>query len=108
MTDQEIDKAAEDYVSFEKGGKCYPNYIVERACCRAFKDGANFALGKHDLSNSKGEELLTVPRMKVQRIYAGFKEREAECDTDNCGLSVSDLANVRAFDMFILFGDKCL
>lgn len=67
-----------------------------------------YALGKHDLSNSKGEELLTVPRMKVQRIYAGFKEREAERDTDNCGLTVSDLANVRAFDMFILFGDKCL
>lgn len=46
--------------------------------------------------------------MKVQRIYAGFKEREAERDTDNCGLTVSDLANVRAFDMIILFGDKCL
>lgn len=45
ITQEEIDKAAEDYVSFEKGGKCYPSYIVERACCRAFKDGANFALG---------------------------------------------------------------
>lgn len=77
--------------------QCF-NYAFDRA----------YSLGKHDLSNSKGEELLTVPRKKVQRIYAGFKEREAECDTDNCGLSVSDLANVRAFDMFILFGDKCL
>lgn len=48
ITQEEIDKAAEDYVSFEKGGKCYPSYIVERACCCAFKDGANFALGKQE------------------------------------------------------------
>lgn len=69
----------------------------------------NYFFGLHNLSSdAEGEELLTVPRKKVQRIYAGFKEREAERDTDNCGLTVSDLANVRAFDMFILFGDKCL
>lgn len=43
-----IEEAAEDYVSFERGGKCYPNHIVERACCCAFKDGANFALGKQE------------------------------------------------------------
>lgn len=48
ITQKEIEKAAEDCVSFEKGGKCYPSYIVERACCRAFKDGANFALGKQE------------------------------------------------------------
>lgn len=48
ITQEEIEEAAEDYVSFEKGGKCYPNYIVERACCCAFKDGANFALGKQE------------------------------------------------------------
>lgn len=48
ITQKEIEKAAEDYVSFEKGGKCYPSYIVERACCRAFKDGVNFALGKQE------------------------------------------------------------
>lgn len=48
ITQEEIEEAAEDYVSFEKGGKCYPNHIVERACCCAFKDGANFALGKQE------------------------------------------------------------
>lgn len=48
ITQEEIERAAEDYVPFEKGGKCYPNYIVERACCRAFKDGANYALGKQE------------------------------------------------------------
>lgn len=53
VTQEEIERAAEDYVSFEKGGKCYPNYIVERACCRAFKDGANFALGKQENGDNK-------------------------------------------------------
>lgn len=46
ISQDEIDKAAEDYVSFDKSGKCYPSYLVERACCNAFKDGADFALGK--------------------------------------------------------------
>lgn len=53
ITQEEIEKAAEDYVSFEKGGKCYPSYIVERACCNAFKDGANYALGKQEKDAKK-------------------------------------------------------
>lgn len=48
ISQDEIDEAAENYVSFKKGGKCYPSYIVERACCCAFKDGANFVLGKQE------------------------------------------------------------
>lgn len=55
ISQEEIEKAAEDYVSFEKGGKCYPSYIVERACCRAFKDGANFALGKQTETITQGQ-----------------------------------------------------
>lgn len=67
ISQDEIDKAAEDYVSFEKGGKCYPNYIIERACCRAFKDGANFALGKQkkDVESSKGKLMCLRDRTKV-------------------------------------------
>ena len=48
ISQDEIDKAAEDYVSFKKGGKCMLSYIIERACRRAFKGGANFALGKQE------------------------------------------------------------
>ena len=48
ISQDEIDKAAEDYVSFKKGGKCILSYIIERACRRAFKSGANFALGKQE------------------------------------------------------------
>lgn len=48
ISQDEIDKAAEDYVSFKKGGKCILSYIIERACRRAFKGGANFALGKQE------------------------------------------------------------
>lgn len=50
MTDEQIEKAARDYVSFEKGGKCYPNYAVECACRRAFIDGADFALSHQWIS----------------------------------------------------------
>lgn len=48
VAQEEIERAAEDYASFEKGGKCILSYIVKRACRRAFKDGANFALGKQE------------------------------------------------------------
>ena len=50
MTDEQIEKAARDYVSFEKGGNCYPNYAVECACRRAFIDGADFALSHQWIS----------------------------------------------------------
>lgn len=63
ISQDEIDKAAEDYVSFEKGGKCYPNYIVERACCRAFKDGANFALGR---------EKKTIAQEDIEKAAEAF------------------------------------
>lgn len=53
ISQDEIDKTAEDYVSFEKGGRCYPSYIVERACCRAFKDGVIYALGKQEKDAKK-------------------------------------------------------
>lgn len=48
ISQYEIDEAAEDYVSFKKSGECILSYIVKRACRRAFKDGANFALGKQE------------------------------------------------------------
>lgn len=58
ISQDEIDEAAEDYVSFEKGGKCYPSYIVERACCCAFKDGANYALGKQETKQETKQEIV--------------------------------------------------
>ena len=65
-----IEEAAEDYVSFEKGGKCYPNHIVERACCCAFKDGANFALGKQEMKQESKQE--TVISAWVARDKSGY------------------------------------
>ena len=70
ITQEEIEEAAEDYVSFEKGGKCYPNYIVERACCCAFKDGANFALGKQEMKQESKQE------SKQETVISGWVARD--------------------------------
>lgn len=56
ISQDEIDEAAEDYVSFKKSGKCILSYIVKRACRRAFKDGANFALGKQETKQETKQE----------------------------------------------------
>ena len=58
ISQDEIDKAAEYYVSFKKGGKCLLSYIIERACRRAFKGGANFALGKQE----KDADTVTIDK----------------------------------------------
>ncbi len=70
ITQEEIEEAAEDYVSFKKGGKCYPNYIVERACCCAFKDGANFALGKQEMKQESKQE------SKQETVISGWVARD--------------------------------
>ena len=83
ITQEEIEEAAEDYVSFEKGGKCYPSYIVERACCCAFKDGANFALGKQEqdadtviqgwVCRDKKDDALNLHAEEPYRTQSGYQ-----------------------------------
>lgn len=64
ISQDEIDKAAEDYVSFKKGGKCILSYIIQRACRRAFKSGANFALGKQ----KKDADTVTINKGKYYKL----------------------------------------
>ena len=81
ITQEEIEEAAEDYVSFEKGGKCYPNYIVERACCCAFKDGVNYALGKQEkdtviqgwVCRDKKDDALNLHAEEPYRTQSGYQ-----------------------------------
>lgn len=74
ITQVEIEEAAEDYVSFKKGGKCYPNYIVERACCYAFKDGANFTLGKQEMKQETKQE--SKQESKQETVISGWVARD--------------------------------
>ena len=69
ISQDEIDKAAEDYVSFKKGGKCMLSYIIGRACLRAFKGGANFALGKQE-KDAEDDKTLKVNRQLFCRLCA--------------------------------------
>lgn len=64
ISQDEIDKAAEDFVSFKKGGKCILSYIIQRACRRAFKGGANFALGKQERDAENPEKVEIIIKRK--------------------------------------------
>ena len=82
ISQDEIDKAAEDYVSFKKGGKCMLSYIIGRACLHAFKGGANFALGKQEkdaetviqgwVCRDKKDNALNLHLKEPYRTYSNF------------------------------------
>lgn len=104
ISQDEIDKAAEDYVSFKKGGKCILSYIIERACRRAFKGGANFALGKQE-KDAEGEETLICEKSKVQRAYNTSREIVKAENPDS--LMYSMHTQIMCV-LESIFGSKCL
>ena len=90
ISQDEIDKAAEDYVSFKKGGKCMLSYIIERACRRAFKGGANFALGKQEkdgIDLKKLNEMLddTLKKETKESLNQWLSKKDADTVTINKG-----------------------
>ena len=112
ISQDEIDKAAEDYVSFKKGGKCILSYIIDRACRRAFKGGANFALGKQE-KDAEGEELLTCEKSKAMQLYSHLldlveNERMSEHYSEWCDLEREYIALFGENVFADYFGSKCL
>lgn len=96
----------------EEVKRCYQyalKYHKDDDMQRGALDTFEHLFGEHNLtSDAESEELPTIPRKKVQLLYKAFRDEEAELNRDNCRLSVSGLASVRAFDYFALFGEKCL
>ena len=85
ISQDEIDKAAEDYVSFKKGGKCILSYIIERACRRAFKGGANFALGKQEKDAETAIQGWVCRDKRGNALHLHFKEPyRAQSGYDEC------------------------
>ena len=112
ISQDEIDKAAEDYVSFKKGGKCMLSYIIGRACLRAFKGGANFAFGKQE-KDAEGEELLTCEKSKAMQLYSHLldlveNERMSEHYSKWCDLEREYIALFGENVVADHFGSKCL
>ena len=112
ISQDEIDKAAEDYVSFKKGGKCMLSYIIGRACLRAFKGGANFAFGKQE-KDAEGEELLTCEKSKAMQLYSHLldlveNERMSEHYSKWCDLEREYTALFGENVFADYFGSKCL
>lgn len=80
MSDEQIEKAAEEYADMnfiEKVVKEYPWPAAKEAYVKAFRDGAAYALGKQ-AKDARDEEILTVSRADVIVHY-----QDAQKDTED-------------------------
>lgn len=120
---EEIEHEAVDYAIREQTNRLgvYPEALRSQLSteydandlANAFKAGANFALGKQG-KDADGEETLTVPRKKVQEMYADIIKDIRDYNGENPEMigTTDPILRERAAGMksqlHRLFGSKCL
>lgn len=108
MNKQDYEKAkAEFWADFNREHP-YAGIITEKAFLYAF-DRA-YALGKQD-KDAEGEEMLTVPRKKVQEMWQrAYKQESQYSRTQDSSVAREELYYNRGIMSIIdtLFGSKCL
>lgn len=104
ISQEEIEKAALDYIRTNP----FVNFRTATTARESFVDGANFALGKQEIkqeTDAEGEEMLTVSRKKIQKVYRQNKE---EINRENVSSSDKDCYETVNEVLKTLFGSKCL
>lgn len=108
ISQEEIENKAVDYAFSEnkKRPDARPDTMPEYTCedlIDAFKAGANFALGKQE-KDAEGEEMLMVPRKRVQEMFAANERSKAAF----AGTEIASESEQINHVLFSFFGDKCL